>query len=177
MIMDKKKFNFIEKIKNIKHIEIIVIVVFCAVLLLIYTSTFNAKTTEKITTTTLTTEEYANYLENKLSNVLGHIQGAGKVSVMVTLSCGVEYVYATNTEEVTNASKDASKTTKSEDLIMVSLSGKSSPVVVKEKLPKVSGVIIVASGAKNISVRLELQKAVKALLDVETNNIEILVGE
>ena len=177
----KSKFAIFEKLKKIKHIEIIVIVIFCAVLFLIYSSTFSSEKTENVTSTTLTTEEYATYLENKLSNVLGHIQGAGNVSVMITLSCGIEYVYATNTEEVTTTSTASgtttTKTTKTEDLIMVSVSGKSSPIVLRENLPKVSGVIIVASGAKNITVRLELQKAVEALLDVNVEDIEILIGE
>ena len=175
----KSKFNILEKIKNIKHIEIIVVVIFCAVLLLIYSTSFSK--TENVTISTLTTEEYADYLENKLTSVLGHIQGAGKVNVMITLACGIEYVYATNMEEVTTSSQNSgtttTKTTKNEDLILVSVSGKSTPIVIKQNLPKVSGVIIVASGAKNINTRLELQKAVEALLDVEANNIEILVGE
>ena len=177
----KNKFNIFEKIKNIKHIEIIIVVIFCAVLLLIYSTSFSNKKTENVTITTLTTEEYANYLENKLTSVLGHIQGAGKVNVMITLACGIEYVYATNMEEVTTSSQNSgtttTKTTKSEDLILVSVSGKSTPIVIKQNLPKVSGVIIVASGAKNINTRLELQKAVEALLDIEANNIEILIGE
>ena len=33
-------------------------------------------------------------MENKLSSVLSNVQGAGKVSVMVTLECGIEYIYA-----------------------------------------------------------------------------------
>ena len=79
----KSKFNILEKIKNIKHIEIIVVVIFCAVLLLIYSTSFSNKKTENVTISTLTTEEYADYLENKLTSVLGHIQGAGKVNVMI----------------------------------------------------------------------------------------------
>ena len=183
LVDDKKKSkaNIFAKIKNIKHIEIIIVVIFCAVLLLIYSTSFSSKKTENVTTTTLTTEEYANYLENKLANVLGHIQGAGKVNVMITLSCGIEYVYATSDEEVTTSSQvsgtTTTKTTKTQDLILVSVSGKNTPIVLKQNLPKVSGVIIVASGAKNINTRLQLQKAVEALLDVETSNIEILIGE
>ena len=175
------KFNIIEKIKNIKHIEIVLIIVFCAILLLIYASTFSDDKTSEITTTTLTTEEYANYLENKLSNVLKNIRGAGDVNVMITLACGIEYIYATNTEEVTTSSTTSgtttSKTTTTEEVIMVTVSGKSTPVILKENLPKVCGVIVVSSGAKDISVRLELQKAVEALLDVNQENIEILIGE
>lgn len=175
------KTSIFGKLKNIKHFEIIVVIAFCAILLLIYASTFNSKKTEKNTSTTLTTEEYATYLENKLSNVLSHINGAGNVNVMITLECGVEYVYATNkTEETTSSTISGTTTTQttvSEEIILVSVSGKSSPIVLKENLPKVSGVVIVASGANNINIRLELQRAAEALLEVDEKDIEILVGK
>ncbi len=177
----QKKITIWERLKNIKHFEIIIVVVFCAILLLIYSSTFSSTKSEKNTLTALTTEEYAEYLENKLSNVLSQINGAGNVSVMVTLACGVEYVYATNaTEETTSQTNNGvttTQTTTTEELILVSQSGKDSPLVIKENLPKVSGVLIVSSGASNISVMLELQKAVMALLEIDAEDIEILVGK
>ena len=181
MDTNQKKITIWEKLKNIKHFEIIIVVVFCAILLLIYSSTFSSTKSEKNTLTALTTEEYAEYLENKLSNVLSQINGAGNVSVMVTLACGVEYVYATNaTEETTSQTNNGvttTQTTTTEELILVSQSGKDSPLVIKENLPKVSGVLIVSSGASNISVMLELQKAVMALLEIDAEDIEILVGK
>lgn len=172
---------FFDKLKKIKHFELIVIAIFCAILLLIYFSTFTSSNSQKNTLTTLTTEEYAEYLENKLCNVLTHISGAGKVKVMITLECGVEYIYATNTTEETTSQTSngntTTKTTKKDEVLLVSVSGKSSPIILQENLPKVGGVLVVASGAKNISVRLELQKAVEALLEVNSKDIEILVGE
>lgn len=181
MDKEKKKFPFIEKLKSIKHIEVIIIVIFVAILLIIYFSTFKSSSSQTTTkTSNYTTEEYANYLEEKLSTVLCHIKDAGKVNVMITLECGIEYIYATNTEETTTSSTTGQTTTtkieKNQDVIMVSVSGKSSPIVLKENLPKVNGVIVVASGAKDIGVRLELQKAVKALLEISEDKIEILIG-
>lgn len=177
----QKKIAFWDKIKNIKHFEIIIVVVFCAILLLIYSSTFSSTKSEENTLTALTTEEYAQYLENKLSNVLSQINGAGNVSVMVTLSCGVEYVYATNTTEETTSQTvggtTTTQTTITEELILVSQSGRDSPIIIRENLPKVSGVLVVSSGASNISVMLELQKAVMALLEIDAEDIEILVGK
>lgn len=177
----QKKQNFWDKIKGIKHFEIIIVVAFCAILLLIYSSTFSSDNQQENTLTALTTEEYANYLENKLSNVLSQINGAGNVSVMITLSCGIEYVYATNTTEETTtqtvAGTTTTQTTKTEEIILVSVSGKNSPIIIRENLPKVSGVVVVSSGANNISVMLELQKAVMALLEVNAEDIEILVGK
>ena len=147
---------------------------------MIYISTLGSKTDSQVDTTSLTTEEYATFLENKLSSVLSNVQGAGKVNVMVTLECGIEYVYATESEEVTNTttsdSNTTTKTTVTENILFVTSSGKSVPVVLKENLPKVSGVIVVAYGASNIAVRMELMNAVTSLLGVDAENVQILVG-
>lgn len=45
-----------------------------------------------------------------------------------------------------------------------------------EVIPRVSSVIVVAGGAKDYRVKLELYKAVEAILKLPTENIEILVG-
>ena len=45
-----------------------------------------------------------------------------------------------------------------------------------EVVPKVSSVIVVAEGAKDYKVKIELLKAVEAILNLPTSNIEILVG-
>ena len=99
---------------------------------------------------------------------------------MVMVESGIEYVYATESEEVTNSntisSGSSTKTTTTDSILTVSKNGTSTPVIVKENMPKVTGVIIVASGATSASVRLELLKAVQALLNVDSKNVEILVG-
>ena len=172
--------SFFAKLKNIKHFEVIVAVLFCAILLVIYISGFSSSEKTQADTTSLTTEQYATFLENKLSSVLSNVQGAGKVSVMVTLECGIEYIYATENEEVTNTTTSGgsttTKTTTTENIVLVNASGKNNPVVLKENLPKVSGVIVVAYGASNISIRVELMNAVTSLLGVAPENVQILVG-
>ena len=90
-------FKFFQKLRSIKHIEIVIAVVLAAVVLLIYFSTF--KTSSKgETTQTTSVSEYAAMIESKLSNIISKIDGVGNVSVMVTLASGPEYVYATNDE-------------------------------------------------------------------------------
>ncbi|MBQ3494525.1 MAG: hypothetical protein IJA69_03835 [Clostridia bacterium] len=177
---NKQALPLFQKLKSIKHFEIIIAVLFCAILLVIYVSSFSSNQSTKTDTTSLTTEEYATFLENKLATVLSNVKGAGKVSVMVTLECGIEYVYATESEEQTNTttsgSNTSTKTTTSENILFVTSSGKSVPVVLKENLPKVSGVLVVANGASDISIRLELMNAVTSLLGVDAENVQILVG-
>ena len=48
------------------------------------------------------------------------------------------------------------------------------PVVIKEVPPVVKGVVIVAGGADNAVVKLNILRAVTVLLDVDYNRIEII---
>jgi stage III sporulation protein AG len=47
-------------------------------------------------------------------------------------------------------------------------------VVLMEVYPKITGVLIVAQGAKNIAVLNKIQQAAVSLLDINVNQIEIL---
>lgn len=47
------------------------------------------------------------------------------------------------------------------------------PIVLYEKEPTIRGVIVVAEGAADVTVRLDLQRAVRAVLDIPVSAIEI----
>ena len=125
-------------------------------------------------------EEYGGHLESKLENVLKNIDNAGNVNVMITFSGRITYEYATEKEEVTTSSSVTggtnSKTTTNEKLIIVMQNGKETPLIVKEIYPPIAGVVVVASGAGNIAVKLNIMSAVETVLDIDSNKIQILVG-
>lgn len=172
-----EKFSFFQKLKNIKHIEIIVAVVLGAIILLVYLSTFSSKGPDNIAYESTNSSEYAAMLEKKLANVIGQINGVGNVSVMITLATGPEYIYATNNEEKKNTNTAGSSTTTSVTTTVAPIVISNEIVVVKEIMPVVGGIIVVAGGAENTKVKLEILKAIQALLDVPQANIEVLVGK
>ena len=100
---------------------------------------------------------------------------------MITYETGPEIVTAMNTDTNTNRSETVendkeSKTeqqTESKKPATVSGNGGSEPIVITEKQPAVRGVIVVAEGADNISVRMDLQRAVQTVLNVSAANIEV----
>lgn len=177
---EKKKMfaggKLFQKLKSIKHIEIILAIILGAVVLLIYLSTFNSGS-KKTSTSTTSTTEYASMLETKLENIIAKIDGVGNVSVMVTLSSGPEYVYATDEETQTNKNESngtiTSTTISTTNPVIIS----NEMVVVKEIMPSVGGVVVVAGGAGNTKVKLEIIKAVQALVNVPQANIEVLIGK
>ena len=176
--MEEKKslFNgkFFQKLKGIKHIEIVIALVLGAIILLIYISSLSGSSGQQTSTQSITSiSSYSSFLENKLSNVLSQIEGAGKVSTMITFESGTEYIYATNEETKTNTNTNQSSTTTTQTTTKTP----KEDLLIKEVLPKISGVVIVASGARDTKVKLEIVKAVQAALEVPISKIEVLIGK
>ena len=122
--------------------------------------------------------DYANALEKKIINVVSKIDGAGSVTAMLTLESSLEIVYAESTNEKNNSTVTGGSTTtstnSSSETIIIKNNGDNSPLVVKEILPKIKGVVIVCEGAKDVKLKMEIIQAVKALLGIPSDNIQVL---
>ena len=182
-IFDFFKNSKLGKIKGIKIICLVII--FCVFILLFYKfSGTKIKTTSNINYTTeydfTNSNQYTINLENKLVNVLSNIRGAGKVSVMVTLKTSPEIILANTTDEKINSSTSQSNstsyTTTVTEPIIITSNGNKTALIIKEVLPEVKGVVVVATGASNTNVKLDIVQAVKALLDIDMNKIQVFAG-
>ena len=71
------------------------------------------------------------------------------------------------------SSSSSQQSTESTEPATVSGSGGNEPIVLKEIEPQVRGVIVVAEGAADINVRMDLQRAVRAVLDIPLSRIEV----
>ncbi len=168
--------GIMEKIKNIKHIEVIIAICLIVAVIGIYLSGTekNTKTnTEEKTVSQNNTDVY----EEKLKAVLSEINGAGKVDVMITYNSSSEIITANTTtvsSDKTNSS-DRSAESKNETVspVLINQSGTTTPLIVKEILPDVKGVIVIAEGADDIKVRLNLVNAVCTALAVDADKVEI----
>lgn len=81
-----KTIRWLEKLKNVKHIEIYVGIIFVVIILLIFMSTKKTtKTTSKITTNDMSVSAYINSLERDLEDSLSNIAGVSDVKVLITL--------------------------------------------------------------------------------------------
>lgn len=156
-----KLFNTVKTNKKVQYL-VVAILVLIAVITLIF-SYLPKNNAEKVDDSI---SLYVSSLEKRLSDTLSKVDGAGNVSVVITVESGMETVLATKTTEKQTSSGVEKETSP------IIINGK--PVVIKEKYPKVIGVLIVAQGAKNISVMQKLQQATVSLLDINLNQIEIL---
>ena len=166
--MKVKDSKLFQKLKSVKHIEYIILGIFLSVARLIaFSGSLSAKGESS---TVFDLNEYAKQAEARLNESLSRIAGAGEVKTMITYECGIEYVPAFSEDKQTTTGADGNKNTSEKNTIIMS-GGK--PVILKEIEPKVKGVVVVAQGANDARVKLELYKAVMTLLGVESSDIEI----
>jgi stage III sporulation protein AG len=177
--------TFFKKLKEVKNIEVVIACVLGAVILLIYFSSIGGSSSSSQANVNsnfeyTTSVNYAKNLEDKLSTTLSSIAGAGRVEVMVTLESGPELVVATSSDHKTNTSESGDNKTESitvvENPIIINQNGVSKPLVLMEILPTIKGVIVVAQGASDVKVKLDLLNAIQGLLDISGNNIQIFVS-
>lgn len=177
------KLPIIKKLKSIKHIEIIIFVIFLLIAFLImfggsnifsFGSTSFIQETASTSYTYFSTSAYLRDTENNLKTILQGIDGAGEVNVMISAKSAGEIVYATNTEEITTTDKNSNViTTKNETIIFTTKDGVSQPLVLKEILPEISGVVIVAKGASDTKVKLNIITATQTLLGISSDLINV----
>ncbi|MCX7747498.1 MAG: stage III sporulation protein AG [Clostridia bacterium] len=122
-------------------------------------------------------------LEKNVESILEQIGGAGKVSVMITYVSGSELVPAYDTKRNQNdtlerdnggGTRDVKQSdTESRVVYSEDQGGQKKPVIVKEILPPVKGVVVVAEGAHDPVVKENLCKAVQVLLEVPIHKIQV----
>lgn len=173
----QRKFNLpiISKLRKIKNIEIYVAIAVVLVMVVIYMTTFMGGS-KKSTADTLTTmeENYVREMETKLVNTLSHISGAGNVKAMVTAVGSATLEIAYNIDERTITNGGSTTTTIVKTPVIINGKNGSQPLVLFEIKPQLKGVVIVASGASNPSVRLSILRAVQILVSDPSVNIEVL---
>lgn len=107
-------------------------------------------------------------MEERLEQILSQIQGAGKVSVMVTVSKGAYSQY------LQDADTDADGSYKT-DSVLITDGDRNQQPVLQQVLPETyQGVIVVCQGGANASVRLNIIEAVSRVTGLGTDKICVL---
>jgi len=171
--------GFIDRVKKIKNIQVYAAVVVIGIMVLIFFSSIGGQKASAPTNESQLSVVEANYvreMEHKFVTVLSQVKGAGTVSAMVTAvgSATLEIAYNIDEKTVTqNGSGSASTTTTTVVKTPVLVNGKEALVLMEIK-PQLKGVVILASGANDPTVRLNILRAVQALVADPTVNVEVL---
>lgn len=112
-------------------------------------------------------------LERRIAGALSKIEGAGRVTVLLTLQSDGETHLATDREFSEKAGGE-SREQSEETVIMSSGSSVQSPVIVKRDYPEYRGALIVAEGADDPTVKLAVTQAVMSLTGLSSERVTVV---
>jgi len=113
-----------------------------------------------------------------LEGILSQIDGAGKVKVSISLASQGSKTYASNLRNEKRESKEGaganSKQTREETVVHDLAVTSGNHLLIEEKSPEVTGVLVVADGAGNSRVRENLTQAVATLLNIAPHKVTVM---
>ena len=124
-----------------------------------------------------TLAEDARQLEERLTEIIGQVAGAGETCVMVTMDTTRESVYAeditsqrrsTQTGELGSGDEDFSE---ERTHVLLGNGSEESPLVEKRIEPIVRGVLILCEGAEDPVVEARVTEAVRTVLGISSSQI------
>lgn len=140
----------------------------------------------KADSTVISNSQYEKLLEQRLATLISGIEGAGQTSVLVTLENGEENIYAVNTDENSDNSREQSSdyTEKEQissdskrDIVVIKQDGDERPVITTTIEPKIKGVVVVCQGGGTASVKGKISEAVTTALNISSNRVCVIKSD
>lgn len=126
---------------------------------------------------------YEQQLEQRLEQVLSHVDGVGSVEVMIVLKSTEEKVWrvdrdtsysVTQETDQNGGSRKVESQEIGEDTILAGQTGQQQPILEKELKPEINGVIVSAEGGGSPQIQAEISAAVEALFGIPSHKIKVL---
>lgn len=139
-------------------------------------SDISASSTSKPNTQTQDMYARMEKMQNDFTDILHNIDGAGKVKVLITYASSVERIPAKNIKESAdqrlNANGDSENSSSKDEQIEGG-----GEVILKEILPKIEGIVVVAEGANDEKVKGNLIATAKVLTNLPDYKIQVIQGK
>ncbi len=128
-------------------------------------------------------ENEEEYLSTKLGQILTQIKGAGNVYVIVSLKSTTVSEYAINNvvstkttreQDQSGGTRTVTEDSENEQVVLVQSQGGQAPLVKHSSGPNVSGVLVVAEGARDPAVKSRLFSATCVALGVEPHKVLVV---
>ena len=113
-------------------------------------------------------DAYAEMLERRVAEICSSVDGAGEVTVFVSLRGGYRTVYAVDSQSNSSGYKN--------EIVMSGSGSDKKAVITAYENPEIAGVGIVCSGAESAQTRERIVSLVSAALNIGTNKIFVTVG-
>ena len=111
-------------------------------------------------------------LEEKLARALSQVEGAGEVSVILTVEQGMERVLASDR----TAEQGRDTTSLEEQTVIISTGAGEEAVLITQRYPTFQGALVVCPGGDDPAVQLVLTRAMAALTGLGTDRITVCKG-
>lgn len=127
--------------------------------------------------------QYEREYETRIKEILSQIVGVDGLNVMVSIESTEEKVIYRNTQEtqqITNeqdsqgSTRQITEISKSGDITLIEVSGEQQPIIIKTIKPEIRGIIVVANGAENPTVKMLIVDSIRKGLDVPSNRISVV---
>lgn len=169
---EKKERNlpeFVQKIKSIKHIEIILAVIVIVVVVIAYTFTIKDKDDNSVAVGGNESD-----LTEQLTDILCKIDGVGDVDILILYNGGkrLEIASESNKHTDTETDGDRTTTTTTETDTPIIVDG-DKPLIIGEKRAEIDGVIVVADGGGNNKIKVEIMRALSTLLRIRFDQVQV----
>ena len=112
-------------------------------------------------------------LERRMEEALSQIEGAGEVSVVLTLKSGTRQVLA---QDVSSARSQEDQEEDRTTVVVSAGSGREEAVALQQIYPQFQGALVVCAGGDDPAVQLKLVEAVSALTGLGSDKISICKG-
>lgn len=147
-----------------------------------YTSTQKAQNKQESNTND--TDAYIENAEIRLKELLKKVEGVGDVEVMITIKATSEsvplkdipYEKSSSSSEQGTDIKNIEQGERSEEgTVMIENSdGTQQPFIIKETVPEIEGVVVLAEGGGNSEIKKEIMEAVQALFNIKAHKIKVM---
>lgn len=128
-------------------------------------------------------EEYTAMMEKKLEELLGQMEGAGEVRVIITLRSSSEKIVekdapVSRTDTAEADSGGGTRTVNSvetgESTVYANEGSYSEPYVIKTISPQVEGVVVLAEGAGSGSVSKNIVDVIQVLFGIDAHQVKVI---
>lgn len=160
-----------KKLSKNKKLLIIAMIAAIGVLMLLWGSGEDKSKTQTTSEpdATVQLEEYRESLRRDIARLCEQVGGVSDVTVAVSLECGFEYVYATDSKSDTDAYGSQTQI----KYITVGNGSSESAVYITEKLPRIGGIGVVCRGGSDPVIVKRLTALLSAAYNIGSNKIYV----
>lgn len=150
------------------------LVILVGVLLLLTSGMQPASNTQEQDAERSSSEFDLQAFQQSVADSLSQIDGAGRVTVLLSLETGEESVYAADVSKSSQTTdNDSNESYESTTSILSDGSYGEAPILIKSKYPTFRGAVVLCEGADDDAVRLQIVHAVSALCGISSDCISV----